>query len=182
VGCVCAFVALALALVACGGRPRLRRKSAMKWKRRPKQSSKRRQLWKKPRLWCGHGRQMTLGSGRTRPATPTNWCPLRTQSDQYQVVIESFPQESNNDSVAAASAAGIKLSTSTADGAQLRLVGHVQPLPRPRTTLPRRPVDAKSAANTAKSTLSVNSTWPCSSTRAAPWAVQYPHSDAYDGP
>ena len=108
------LVALALALVACGGTTPTETEEAVGEVEATAETAVEEAASEEeaPAAEAATGDKITLGLWTHSAGNPNElgvieqWvAAFNAQSDQYEVVIESFPQESYNDSVAAASVA-----------------------------------------------------------------------------
>lgn len=141
------LVALALALVACGGTTPTETEEAAEEVAATAETAVEEAAPEEeaaveeeaPAEEAAAGDKITLGLWTHSAGNPNElavieqWvAAFNEQSDEYQVVIESFPQESYNDSVAAASVAGSLPCIIDLDGPTVpnfAWSGYVQPLP-----------------------------------------------------
>ncbi|MBP8947252.1 MAG: extracellular solute-binding protein [Candidatus Promineofilum sp.] len=141
------LVALALALVACGGTTPTETEEAVGEVEATVETAVEEAAPEEeaavseeaPAEEASAGDKLTLGLWTHSAGNPNElavieqWvATFNAQSDQYEVVIESFPQESYNDSVAAASVAGSLPCIIDLDGPTVpnfAWSGYIQPLP-----------------------------------------------------
>ena len=135
------LVALALALVACGGTTTPETEEAAGEVEATAETAVEETAPEEeaPAEEAASGDKMTLGLWTHSAGNPNElavieqWvATFNAQSDKYEVVIESFPQESYNDSVAAASVAGSLPCIIDLDGPTVpnfAWSGYIQPLP-----------------------------------------------------